>query len=90
MKKWIKNVLQRFMASIQGLTDDLVMKGEITAEEPPKSQRRLIIADSKGVFCQKGAVMPKHDGLIDKSVSLVNGKRPQKSHPKVAVLFVFL
>ena len=57
MKKWIKNVLQRFMASIQGLTDDLVMKGEITAEEPPKSQRRLIIADSKGVFCQKDAVI---------------------------------
>ena len=57
VKKWIKSVLQRFMASIQRLTNDLVVKGEITTEEPSNTQHRLIVADSKGVFCQKDAVI---------------------------------
>ena len=55
-------MLQRFMASIQRLTNNFVVKGEITAEEAPKTQHELIIADSKGVFCQKDAVMTMHDG----------------------------
>ena len=63
------------MASIQGLTDDLVMKGEITTEEPPKTQRKLIIADPKGVFCQKDAVM-MHDGLINQRHCETAAKKP--------------
>ena len=58
-------MLQRFMASIQRLTNNFVVKGEITAEEAPKIQRELIIADSKSVFCQKYAVMTMHDGWIN-------------------------
>ena len=57
-------MLQRFMASIQRLTNNFVVKGEITAEEAPKIQRELIIADSKSVFCQKYAVMTMHD-MVD-------------------------